>query len=75
MSDDFAKEGIEEIYNRILPRVRFGSMFGKTIDMTNPKEVAVAFYMIAKKEAMEEHKNTQDHLFEILGKPKNMLGL
>ena len=52
-SNDIIEEEINGSYNHILKQIDGSSLFGKFVDIDNPKEVAVAFYYFA---IFQEHK-------------------
>ena len=47
---------VNDIYEMILPKIEFSKLFGEKIDMNNPKHVAVAFYLLGKKEGKDSNQ-------------------
>ena len=45
---------IEHIYEMILLKITDGKLFGETVDLDNPKHVAVAMYMYGEYKGRQE---------------------
>ena len=62
--NDFTKNAIEDAYKSFLKKITDGKIYGVSIDLDNPKHVAVAFYFAG---TLDGNKNATRYL-EFLGK-------
>jgi hypothetical protein len=57
---------VNVMYENIFNRIKDGTtVFGESIDLSNPKEVAVIFYYYAKMEERIGHKKERD-IYEMM---------
>ena len=62
--NDFAEDAINDIYEPLLKKIKDGKIYGVSIDLDNPKHVAVALYFAGEMKGREE----ATRYLEFLGK-------
>jgi len=75
-SKEYADEHIDEFYNRITKEMQDSTLFGEPVDINNPKHVAIACFYMGQEYAhrWQNQDNEIKHMFNVLNKPKNLLG-